>query len=459
MADSYDNTEHPETPNLPKARGRLVFIISAVVALAAGVAGFFGNIDKSMSGIEGTVAYAQRKCIEAGFCAPGNYYIDAQIRVADPDSAHISKLLRTEIGFPSQLFATYDAQQFTGPTFEGISLELRDGPNGKGEFNSLPVQRYNYGELWKPEVTALGWNFGFPILDVLVAEKGKNIDITDFRLDVLSGAIDQTPYLQMLSDPTKFGKIILINESVHEKVVANLKFSIIYDEENCARFSELKTNKFQFEIGGISISEVHELDLSKELTAAGDDDFAFVHYQYELYSFGEEEAGPPPHGFIDWMLGLPAEDNELPEEPKSVTELVAYGLATVKAGENSYESYFCTQIPMMPFDAEGGGGIEFAGAEMIDLSVEKSPYSEYYDVSYRIDKNEPHFRSAFIFHSKQSARFEIRLSFLSFGKIVYESEPIRLHLFVPQTTADRYQLDLSDSFSTPFSSGQAISPN
>jgi hypothetical protein len=120
--------------------------------------------------------------------------------------------------------------------------------------------------------------------------------------------------------------------------------------------------------------------------------------------------------------------------------VLVYGKLISEAGGRSFESAFCAFVHLEPPEGLGDGGFEIQKAKMVKLEFRKTPYTLNFDTVVRLDQGRPYFRSAIFFTSDKSGRFDLVLRLKSFSRIAYESDKMRLHLFVPRATANRMEL-------------------
>ena len=69
-----------------------------------------------------------------------------------------------------------------------------------------------------------------------------------------------------------------------------------------------------------------------------------------------------------------------------------------------------------------------------ELRIEDEPYVVEMPINYRLDGNEPHFRSAIMFASDRSARFDIRIELLFGERVLFRSDTLEVNTFIPRTT-------------------------
>lgn len=423
-----------------------VIIASGIGAIIGGVATFASNVDViSNKGIE--------QCINFGLCSSGSHYMNFSISTLSPESGEVGNIFQVEGDEPMYILAPYNLSLEYVENRASHAIDLQNGVTGFGSVASMPYQLADNPAYWAPEEVYSGWKLGFPILDLIAAEKGKPVDITGVKIDVLSSEVDNVAYTQLVAPLLEFGGVLLVNESVHEKIIVDLSFDIVSESEKYSSCRDVKFNEgpaeeirnreFSHSIKNIGVINTEVVSLESFLKKAVKE-FDYYKYRNDLahvyggYSFAsvKREHGDipePPNGYLKWEL-----DN--PYDFDGALSLLAtrsiYGVIRSSSadGMGTFESFFCADIPLDPPEGLGGGGILFDDSKRVSLEFSEKPYQIDYNVKYRMDEHEPHFRTALMFTSESSGYFRIRIQIISFDRVLYTSDEIKLRTFVPKTT-------------------------
>ncbi|MER8568669.1 hypothetical protein NKH85_21290 [Mesorhizobium sp. M0924] len=430
------NERSSEAVGAKAKSGFLKVLAVAIAAFVAGVAAFVADIGSIGSAINSA-------CIKYAFCDPGEFYVAGGVGVADAASPDIAKL------FPDISLETHVAP-FAGANerLEGathFNVDVKGGPGEGGTRDGLPYQVAVVNQFFSPlESGGMGWRVGYPILDFLVAESGKAVDITSIDIEVSRVEMDRTPYVQIFS-PSEFARLLLINESSESTVSAKIRFNFVEHEgkvmlvdwDACARidtdsyegvdFSNLKLGRDFDAFDRFATWDLTEV-LRKRVA-----DFAQREYRNykSLSEFATEESQVQPQPVQE-----PADFNRWEEENPWGTGwnwAMIYGQIESEASGVKHISLFCATLPVHPIEG-GAGEIPFSTSRIIKLDPDRVPYVHKVDAFVRIDDKSPHFRAALMFAADKSAYYWARLVAKFFDKRVFVSDPIRMHLFVPGTT-------------------------
>lgn len=418
----------------PKSTGsRTAWLVAGVATLATfvgGAAAFLADADTIASRLGD-------RCIEWGVCEPGTHFVNGQVRIAPPQSPEISALFGTGDETIEPLVQQFTAAEIKGSSFSGMIVELAGGPGGQGERLGRPFQQGRQLGSFDPSTMDIGWKLGFPILDILIAEKGQAVDITTLDIDVLSYQRDETPYVQALTTYYNVGKILLVNESVHQQVKGKIEFTILGEnpfqleesagcsDPNNWKDPDFKRLEYRLDVPAFSSEHIVDLGtfLAKELA-----DFNLRNYRVLEHAHEDSDGPlpPKPTGYDEWNRGY---DYEAMRE-----SIIVYGrLVSEAVSAPQYESLFCVEVVVDPSDL-GAGEINYQLGHTVELDAKTPPFTQTIDAMVRLDGDAPHYRTALLFHAKESGFYDITMAAKSFDRTVYKTNPMRLHVFVPKTT-------------------------
>jgi hypothetical protein len=432
-----------------RSREHLVPLVLGVTGFMAGAAALLANIDSVTSNL-------LNKCIELNLCSPGQHFVSARIRLLSPSDPTTSKLLSLgEDVNPADYLSDFAASVNKQLDFEGIEYAPVNGVSNEGEVDGLPLQTALETGFWDATI-GIGWRIAFPIFDVLIGEK-EPLNITDINVDVLKTKRDTLPYLQMVTPSDLVGGVLLLNESVHDSVEFHLEYSVlpqgwqnrVSDKPKMSandickymlQTGAIQMSNLKFKTNSMTVNDQINVDFSPALKAEIPD-FKFREYRNKLAEIknGGSKIDPKlaPSGYIEWER-----KNPLSFTSDRADTALAYGKLISEANSEVLTSAFCAFVPIDPPEGLGGAGEPLKKAKMIKLGLQDKPYTIDIDRFIRLDTGKPYFRAGFFFASDTSGIFDLKLQLKSFNTIVYESNLMRLHLFVPRTTVEQMKLPI-----------------
>ncbi len=444
MAKGAPRKVNESGSNFPKYRRWLKAKVIGMILFVGGLAVFLGNVESIGKLVRGW-------CVEVGFCSPGNHFINARLQLADPSSPDVDRLFPFDGFSLDHYVAPFNVEALKNSSDSLVEFRMRGGPNGWGTLDGMPYQiitpQMGY---WDPFESAFGWKLGLPIVDLLLAEKGKPVDVTDFEIEVVRSIEDVKPYVQIVTTGRDVFRFLLVNESKYENVNINISFGIndvIYSCGELDRAVEFDRSDLLFELNEISLGDSKLVDLSAQLRLVLDD---FDHREYRMMEKGIEQSaklGSAPSGYHAWLSRkLDREALNLASYPETAA---VYGFLEASADDEEYKTRFCADVPIDPPEGVGGGGIALDKGQIVKLRKTNAPYIETYDISNRLDEDDPHYRTAIMFFAEESGAYEIRLVAKSFGRKIYESDLMRLNIFIPKTTYQEMDLDIASMSAKP----------
>jgi len=415
-------------------KSRIVLVAGVFAAFVAGLASLLQNVDAIQ-------AFSVKMCQDRGICLLGEKTVMVEISAADVNGADIRKIFNNEEDGAVPDLSQYSANLFVDKGVEFISFEPERSVI-KRKFGNLYYQEAPNQAYYDPAEGAGGWPFGFPILDIMVAENGKAIDITDFEFEVSRSTPDNKPYVQIIAEDIGFGKLLAVDEgnlaAKSLDVAYNAQFGGYGSCDDIVKSGKSAFDSTAYNFSAPFVNGRADINFDEAFRETIPD-YGFFKLRHELYenqiydlAMAKENKVKLPKGYSDWFKKEVELERSESDEGDFDRPFV-FGTISAKNETGAYKSYFCG-VPMIGVSEVGGGFVSVDSSQLLKLEYSENPYKISKKVNYRIDSADTHFRTQIGFFAPKSGTFDVTLTVKSYDREIYKSRKLRLEIFTPRTT-------------------------
>lgn len=308
--------------------------------------------------------------------------------------------------------------------------------------NKIKIQDIHFGPSFNyDEIFSEGWKSSYPVVDIIISAKDAKVPLNlselNFKIDPEGSGLDQTPYLEVISEEEKSPKLTIVNQGWGKIKEAKLEYELVgtlghkKEVENYLSSINLQKAKYENTVLLNKLVDGHNV--------------AYVNFENQVFKKLGKSTKELSEELFNTLNNMSFKEGDEQQSAKlDNTSLFLGVIGRITAvGESkigkklTYESYFKSIATVA---TEGGfgdfGQMELNSQKIINLKSDLSNLEYSVPIAFRLGGNNDVYRIRLILASDKTATYNMQFSISGQGKVLYRSNKIKAFIFVPKAGSD-----------------------